>query len=124
MDNKFRGTEGFEVEGLGFDPRSFPLRAVPVRHILPQKNRPDNLPYRGNSLIRNNPSIGPYSRTMPRALCWSLGGGAFLMSEVPLYRAFAPGLGCRVCEGIMLYFGRMSFIAGERAAGHTEVPRS
>ena len=28
---------------------------------------------------------GPYSRTMPRVLCWPLGGGMFLMSEVHLY---------------------------------------
>ena len=28
-------------------------------------------PYRGTLLIRNNPSLGPYSRLMPRALWWS-----------------------------------------------------
>jgi len=27
--------------------------------------------YRGTSLIRNNPSLGPYRRLMPRALWWS-----------------------------------------------------
>jgi len=27
--------------------------------------------YRGTSLIRNNPPVGPYSRPMPRALWWS-----------------------------------------------------
>jgi len=27
--------------------------------------------YRGTSLIRNNPSLGPYSRLMSRALLWS-----------------------------------------------------
>ena len=27
--------------------------------------------YRGTSLIRNSPSLGPYSRLMPRALLWS-----------------------------------------------------
>ena len=32
-------------------------------------------PYRGISLIRNSAPLGPYSRTMPRAL-WKLGGGA------------------------------------------------
>ena len=26
--------------------------------------------YRGTSLIRNNPLLGPYIRTMPRALWW------------------------------------------------------
>ena len=39
---------------------------------------------RYTSLIRNSAPIGPYSRTMPRALWWS-GGGLFLMSEAPLY---------------------------------------
>ncbi|KAJ1475979.1 hypothetical protein T484DRAFT_1966882, partial [Baffinella frigidus] len=42
--------------------------------------------YRGTSLIRHQLPFGPYSRPMPRALWWSLGGGGrFLMSEVPLY---------------------------------------
>jgi hypothetical protein len=27
--------------------------------------------HRGTSFVRNNPSLGPYSRLMPRALCWS-----------------------------------------------------
>jgi len=35
--------------------------------------------------MRNNPTLGPYSRTMPRILGSSSGGGRFLMSEVPLY---------------------------------------
>ena len=41
--------------------------------------------YRGASLIRNSPPLGPYSRTKPRALWWSWGGNLFLMSEVSLY---------------------------------------
>ena len=41
--------------------------------------------YRGTSLIRYSAPLEPYSRTMPRALRWSLGGGVFLMNEVPLY---------------------------------------
>ena len=36
------------------------------------------------SLMINRIPLGPYSRTMHRALGWSLGGGVFLMSEVPL----------------------------------------
>ena len=36
-------------------------------------------------LIRNSAPLGPYSRTMPRALWSPWGGGLFLMSEVPLY---------------------------------------
>ena len=34
--------------------------------------------YRGTSLIKNCHSLGPYSRTIPRALQWSWGGGSFL----------------------------------------------
>ena len=34
--------------------------------------------YRGTSLIRKQPPLGSYSRTMPRALCCSQGGGVFL----------------------------------------------
>jgi len=34
--------------------------------------------YRVTSLIRNSAPLGPYSRTMPRALWWSLGRGVFL----------------------------------------------
>ena len=45
--------------------------------------------YRGASLIRNNPSLGPYSRLMLRVLV----GGGGLMSEVPLYIAMLAGLG-------------------------------
>ena len=33
-------------------------------------------PCRGASLIRNRACLGTYSRTMPRALWWSLGGGS------------------------------------------------
>ena len=40
--------------------------------------------YRGTSLIRNCTPLGPFIRTMPRALCWFYGGSRFLMSEVPL----------------------------------------
>ena len=40
--------------------------------------------YRGTSIIRNCLLVGPYSRTMPRALRWSLGGGQFLIGEIPL----------------------------------------
>jgi len=42
--------------------------------------------YRGTSRIRNSAPLGPYSRSMSRALWWSLGGWLFLMSEVPLCR--------------------------------------
>ena len=34
---------------------------------------------------RKRSPLGPYSRTTPRALWWTWGGGRFLMGEVPLY---------------------------------------
>ena len=40
--------------------------------------------YRATSLIRNNPTLGPYSKTMPRALSRPYGEGLFPMSEVLL----------------------------------------
>ena len=40
---------------------------------------------RGASLIRNSAPLGPYSRTMPRALKWSQGEELILMSEVLLW---------------------------------------
>ena len=45
--------------------------------------------YRVTSPTRNRTTLGPYSRTMsgPTAV---LGGGYFLMSEVPLYPAACP----------------------------------
>ena len=43
--------------------------------------------YRGTSPIRNIAPLGPYRRTMHWALWKPLGGGLFLMSEVPLYAA-------------------------------------
>ena len=40
--------------------------------------------HRGTSLIRNSTPLRPYSRTMPRALWWSLGGGGcFLSARYP-----------------------------------------
>ena len=41
-------------------------------------------PYRGTSVIRNTPLLGPYRRTIPSVILWSKGGGLFLMSEVLL----------------------------------------
>ena len=49
----------------------------------------EELDYRGTSLIRNNPLLAPYNRTIPRVLWWSYRGGAFLMSEVTLYLGLA-----------------------------------
>ena len=50
--------------------------------------------YMGTSLIRNLLPQEPYSRSIPRAIWWSLGGGLFLMSEVPVgLGAMGYGLG-------------------------------
>ena len=57
------------------EPPSPPSPAPPDRSVC----------YRGTSLIRNRPTLAPYSRFMSRALWWSLGGWLVLMSEVPLY---------------------------------------
>ena len=38
----------------------------------------------GTSPMRNSAPLGPYCRTMQRALWWVPGGGRFLMSETPL----------------------------------------
>ena len=43
--------------------------------------------YRGTSLIRNRPPLGPYSRTMPRALWKSLGGGAVSYEHTSAHHA-------------------------------------
>ena len=42
--------------------------------------------YRGTSLIRNTPLLGPYSRTIQGPMVVLGGRGVFLMSEVPLYK--------------------------------------
>jgi hypothetical protein len=39
---------------------------------------------RGTSLMRSNPLLGSYSRTIPRVLWWSWGEGVLLMCEIPL----------------------------------------
>jgi len=39
--------------------------------------------------MRKRLPVGPYGRPVPRALWQFLGGGLFLMSEVPLYTLFA-----------------------------------
>ena len=42
-------------------------------------------PYRGTSLTRKRTPLGSYRSPMPKVLGGSLGGGHFLMGEVPLY---------------------------------------
>jgi len=41
---------------------------VATKNKRPQALSPD---YRGTSLIRNTPLLGPYSRTIPRVVWWS-----------------------------------------------------
>ena len=41
--------------------------------------------YKGSSLVRNTPLLGPYRRPVRRVLGGSSGVGRFLMGEVPLY---------------------------------------
>ena len=53
--------------------------------LLSSQKLSDPIVYRGTSLIRNTPLLGPYSRTIPVVIWWSWGGGLFLMSEVPLH---------------------------------------
>jgi len=52
-----------EREETGYEPFDF---AAPI-----QSRRGKSIDHRGTSLIRNCPPLGPYSRTMPRALWWS-----------------------------------------------------
>ena len=52
----------------------------------------------GTLLIRNRRPLGPYSRTVPKALWGSEGGARFRFSEVPLISfmvtSFGPSPGC------------------------------
>jgi hypothetical protein len=50
---------------------------------------------RGYLAYKKTPPLGPSSRLIPRDLWWSLGGGLFLVSEVPLYLHVA----CKVSVG-------------------------
>ena len=48
--------------------RYYPL---PCQEVLPTILSRGATHYRGTWLIRNNPPLGPFSRTMPRAIWWS-----------------------------------------------------
>ena len=67
--------------------------------MSPSKWRGTKPAYMGTSLIRNIAPIGLYSRTIPRALWWVLGGGPFLMSEVPLYSTVRKVIMAGGCRG-------------------------
>ena len=60
--------------------RSVELNVRGYRGTSLIRNTPSVVPYsgpRGTSLIRNTPSVVPYSGPMPRDLWWSYGGGCF-----------------------------------------------
>ena len=74
------GYEGLRHRsGISFSPDDFPVKTYfpHQRTLFEYKQRKSAgfekrvWPYRGTSLIRNCPPLGPYSRTMPRALWWS-----------------------------------------------------
>ena len=87
---------GFRVSGFGFRVSDSEFRAPGVGFRVGTARGPHGLwrvptggvrnasIYMGTSLIRNNPLLGPYSRTMRRAISWSEGVGRFLMGEVPM----------------------------------------
>jgi len=59
---------------------------VPLEPQEPEGLQGTSPMYRGTSLTKTSALLGPYSRTMHKALhvWWVLRGWAFLMSEVPL----------------------------------------
>ena len=70
-----------------FNPRRYSCRLAPLL-VSRKHRRPSSLSviqklggrfidYRGTSLTRKCNPLGPYRRALPRALWWSLGGGAF-----------------------------------------------
>ena len=80
-DSRVRGSRRGEVVATT-DGEAHDLR---VQGYLAHKRQPPPRTYRGTSIIRKRTPLGPYSRTMPRLLWRSWGGGWFLMSEVFLY---------------------------------------
>ena len=93
---RFFSQPDWEVNGGGADrsvdvPQLVPLRTNLHRHTIPSafgqlsvSNLSAVCQHRGTSLIRKHLPLGPCSSPMPRTLWWSLGGGCFLVSEVPL----------------------------------------
>ena len=67
--------------------------------------------YRGTSLIRNIPLLGPSSRTIPRVLGWSWGGGA-----ISYERGTPVGITCRG-EKQEFRIGKIIFRAVVRRCG-------
>ena len=72
-------------------------------------------PDRGTSLMRNRPSLGPFSRLMPRALWWSYGGvvSFVLRQHVPTPPCFSvvAFINPPVCNaGFMPHGGVQAFV--------------
>ena len=63
--------------------RSSSVPIVMRRNNLGER-RAHGFQYGGTSLERNRTLLGPYRRHLPRVLWGSLGGGLFLIGEVPL----------------------------------------
>ena len=70
---------GMRIEGVGFSfdfratyRESFITKHTSVRRTTsPNRARGKRVRYRGTSLIGNSLPLGPYSRPMLGALCWS-----------------------------------------------------
>ena len=79
--------------------------------------------YRSTSLIRNSTPLGPYSRTMHRALWWSWGVGRFYWGGTLVWRTLHPNaptggsgfaVGClrtTTCRIVKRFQGRLVFKA-------------
>ena len=52
--------------------------------------------YRGTLLTRNIPLLGPYSRTIPRVLRWSQGGGAMNVTSISVASRRVDASSCSV----------------------------
>ena len=87
LDALFRGYGG----GGGYTVWVRRVEAVPggrcINFHTDVSRRTMQVIYRGTSLIRNHPILGPYSRPRPRFLRLPGGGGRFVMGEVPLQGA-------------------------------------
>jgi len=79
--------------GEAADGGSAQLQHLHVQDALPQDahwpalrahHGPCGTPLQGYFAHEKPRPLGPYTRTMPRALWWRYGVGQFLMSEVPL----------------------------------------
>jgi len=77
------GTPGFNLGLAPLGGRPHSGFRTTVHSVMPHQSV--GCLYRGISLVRINPTLGPYPRPVPRALLWSWVAGLFPMSEVPLY---------------------------------------